>query len=98
MSFSYGDMSHPLISYTSPAALQSSLLRSPPDAVPPVEDLEVVQAELLSLKQKSLERAKKAENDLKAIEVAFKQMRELEKGKAKAFPKVKREPSCAYNL
>ncbi len=88
-------MSQPLVPYTPPVALRSNLLLSPPDSLPPTEELEAVQLELNALKQKALERAKKADDDLKAIEMAIKKMREKAKGKAKAIAKVKREPSCA---
>ena len=91
-------MSHPVLPFTTPAALESSLLRAPPDTIPTipsVDELVKAQHELVQLKAKTLERAKKAENDLKTIEVAFRKMREvLEKGKVKSSAKIKREPSC----
>jgi hypothetical protein len=52
--------------------------------VPPVDELEATQVELLAMKKRALERGKKAERDLKVIEGEMKRMRELEKGKAKA--------------
>lgn len=90
-------MSQPLLPYSFPVKLQSHLLLEPPDTIPPTDELEAAQNELKSLKQKSLERAKKADGDLKAIETAIKKLREREKGKAKAIAKVKREPSCTCN-
>lgn len=92
-------MSHSLEPYTSPLPLPGIVLRQQADGVPSIGELENLQKELVDLRQKALARAKKADNDLKAIEAAFRRMRELEKGKAKAFPKVKREPSCesCYN-
>ena len=91
-------MSQHLVPYTHPAPLRSPSLLNPPDSVPPTDELEAVQAELKALKQRALERAKKADGDLKAIEVAMKKMREKEKGKGKAkvITKVKREPSCTW--
>lgn len=91
-------MSQPIVKYAQPEALTSPLLLSPPEIVPPVDELEKVEQELKTLKQRSLERAKKAEDDLRTIEIAMRKMRELEKGKARAVAKVKREPSCAYNF
>ncbi len=88
-------MAQPIVKYAQPEALASPLLLLPEAAVPPVDELERVEHELKALKQKSLERAKKADGDLRTIEVAMRKMRELEKGKARAPPKVKREPSCA---
>jgi transcriptional adapter 3 len=87
-------MSQPLLPYAVPPKLHSPLLHETPELIPPTDELEAVQNELRQLKQKSLERAKKADGDLKAIEFAIKKLREKEKGKAKAIPKVKREPSC----
>lgn len=77
--------------------LQHPLLLAPPDTVPPVDELEMVQTELRALKNRALERARKADEDLKFIEGAMKRMREQEKGKAKAAAKVKREPSCTFH-
>lgn len=77
--------------------LQHPLLLAPPDTVPPVDELEMVQTELRVLKARALERARKADEDLKFIEGAMKRMREQEKGKAKAAAKVKREPSCTFH-
>lgn len=90
----YVAMSPTLQQYQIPQPLHSSLLLNLSDAVPPTDELEAVHAELGVLRQKALERARKAENDLKTIEAAMKQMKEKEKGKAKVVNKVKREPSC----
>ena len=86
-------MSQPLLPYAVPAKLQSPLLHESPDTIPPTDELEAVQNELKLLKQKSLERARKADGDLKAIEIAIKKLRAREKGKSK----VKREQSCTFN-
>ncbi|KAJ8508168.1 hypothetical protein ONZ45_g9528 [Pleurotus djamor] len=84
-------MSSKLKLFQSPPSLPSSLLKSPPDAVPPTDELETLHSELLQLKQKTLERAKKAGEDLKTIEESFRRMKEREKGKSKAIEKIKRE-------
>ena len=78
--------------------ITSSLLKNPPDAVPPIEELERLQAELKVAKAKALERGRKAEEDLKTIEESMRRMTEKEKGKSKAVDKVKREHECAYDF
>ena len=75
--------------------LLSPLIRDPPDVIPPIDDLEALQAELKLLQQKANERAKKAGNDLKAIEESMRRMKEKEKGKARALEKVRKERACA---
>lgn len=79
--------------------INSALLRNPPDAVPPTGDLESLHAELKLLRERTLERAKKAGEDLKIIEESMRRMKEKEKGKAKALEKVKKERgcTCSYN-
>ena len=93
-------MAHNLTRYNieSHASLRSHLLLNTPDAVPPIDELEAVHAELRALKQKSLERARKAEGDLRVLEGAIKKVRDLERGKAKAHSKVKRESSCTLYI
>jgi transcriptional adapter 3 len=91
-------MSPKLVSYLSPPILRSSILNNPPDNVPPTDELEALQAELKSLKQSSMERARKAREDLKTIEESMRRMKEKEKGKAKATDKVKHERDCESNL
>lgn len=89
-------MSSILSPYSSSPQILSALFREPPDAVPPTDELEALQAELNSLKQKTLERARKAGNDLKTIEESMRRLKEKEKGKSKAVEKVKKERACAY--
>ncbi|KAF7294600.1 hypothetical protein MIND_00996600 [Mycena indigotica] len=74
---------------TSP--IRSAIFKSPPDVVPSVEELESLQEELRQLKTRTLERAKKAGEDLKTIEDSMRRIKEREKGKAKQLEKVKRE-------
>ncbi|KAI0823907.1 histone acetyltransferases subunit 3-domain-containing protein [Trametes gibbosa] len=72
-------------------AIRSSLLHNRPEAVPPTDELEVLHAELTAFKQKSLERARKASDDMRAIEESMRRLKEKEKGKAKALQKAERE-------
>lgn len=74
--------------------INSTLLRNLPDAVPPTGELESLHAELKLLRERTLERAKKAGEDLKMIEESMRRMKEKEKGKAKALEKVKKERGC----
>lgn len=87
-------MSAQLSHYNQPLPPRSSLLRNTPDAIPPTEELDLLHAELTKLKQQSLERAKKAGEDLRTIEESMRRMKEREKGKAKATDKIKRERDC----
>ncbi|KAF8638797.1 hypothetical protein AX17_001856 [Amanita inopinata Kibby_2008] len=84
-------MSAKLFPYTPPPPLRSVLIRNASDTIPPIDDLEQLQSELKLLKQRTLERVKKAGEDLKSIEESMRRMKEKEKGKAKATDKVKRE-------
>ncbi|KAL4065158.1 histone acetyltransferases subunit 3-domain-containing protein [Scleroderma citrinum] len=84
-------MSSKLISYTPPTAIRSPLFKNPPDTVPPTDDLESLHNELKLLRQKSLERVKKAGEDLKTLDESMRRMKEKLKGKAKAMDKVNRE-------
>lgn len=87
-------MSSGVTPYTFPPTIRSSLLKSPTDAIPPTDDLEALQAELRALRQKTLERMKKAGDDIIAIQESFKRLKEKEKGKGKAIEKVKKERDC----
>ncbi|PBK64589.1 hypothetical protein ARMSODRAFT_962122 [Armillaria solidipes] len=80
-----------LTPYASPPPLRSSLLKSPSDAVPPTDDLKGLESELKILRQKLIERSKKASDDMRTIEESMRRMKEIEKGKAKSIEKVKRE-------
>ncbi|KIK96681.1 hypothetical protein PAXRUDRAFT_825704 [Paxillus rubicundulus Ve08.2h10] len=84
-------MSSKLVHYPLPLAVRSSLLKNPSESVPPVDELESLHSELKLLRQKSLERAKKAGEDLKTIEESMKRAKEKIKGKAKAIEKANRE-------
>ncbi|KAG1778387.1 histone acetyltransferases subunit 3-domain-containing protein [Suillus placidus] len=84
-------MSSKLYPYPLPTPTPSPLFKSPSETVPPTDELEKLQAELKILRQKSLERAKRAGEDLKTIEESMRRIKEREKGKAKAVEKVKRE-------
>lgn len=80
--------------YPSPAPIRSGLFKNPPESVPPTDELESLHAELKILKQKTLERAKKAGEDLRIIEESMRRIKEKEKGKARAVEKVKKERGC----
>ncbi|KAG2139060.1 histone acetyltransferases subunit 3-domain-containing protein [Suillus clintonianus] len=84
-------MSSKLLQYPLPPPTRSPLFKNPSDTVPPTDELETLQTELRFLRQKSMERAKRAGEDLKTIEESMRRMKEREKGKAKAVEKVKRE-------
>lgn len=77
-----------------PAPVGSTLIKNPPDGVPPTVDLESLEAELKAYKQAALARSKKAGEDIKTIDESMRRMKEREKGKAKAVEKVKRERDC----
>jgi len=87
-------MSSKLFPYTPPTAIRSPLFKNTPDTLPPTDDLESLHNELKLLRQKSLERAKKAGEDLKTLEESMRRMKEKLKGKAKAMDKVTRERGC----
>ncbi|KAF9265930.1 hypothetical protein L218DRAFT_956900 [Marasmius fiardii PR-910] len=70
--------------------LRSSLLTQPlnKDTVPPIEELESLLSELKVLKQRSVDRAKKAESDVKTAEDSFRRMKEREREKGKGREKL----------
>ncbi|OSD02085.1 hypothetical protein PYCCODRAFT_1435763 [Trametes coccinea BRFM310] len=84
-------MSSSVSPYTALPTIRSSLFHNPPDTVPPTDELEQLHAELSALKQKSLERARKAGDDMRTIEESMRRLKEKEKGKAKALQKAERE-------
>lgn len=84
-------MSSKLFPYSVPSINRSALLKNPSDTVPPTDDLDALHNELKLLRQKSMERAKKAGEDLKTLEESMRRMKEKVKGKAKAVEKVNRE-------
>lgn len=91
-------MSAIVIQYSVQPAIRSTLLKNQPDALPLTEDLVGLQDELKLAKQRSLERAKKAGDDLRTIEESMRRLKEKEKGKGKAIDKVKKERGCMYYL
>ncbi|KAF9228852.1 hypothetical protein BS17DRAFT_840855 [Gyrodon lividus] len=84
-------MSSKLAPYPLPSVVRSSLLKNPSEAVPPLDELDLLHSELKLLRQKSLERAKKAGEDLKTIEESMRRAKEKVKGKAKAIERANRE-------
>jgi transcriptional adapter 3 len=89
-------MSSPLTQYSQVHPFRSRTVKSTPDAVPPTEELEALQADLKELRRHTLERAKKADGDLRTIEDSMRRLKEKEKGKAKEVEKTRRE--CASLL
>ncbi|KIK52091.1 hypothetical protein GYMLUDRAFT_233775 [Collybiopsis luxurians FD-317 M1] len=86
--------SKPFTSYPLPTPLRSSLFKSTNDgAVPPIEELEALQAELKNLKTRTLEKARRAGEDMKVLDEGMKRMKEkAKKGKEREVKeKVKRE-------
>ncbi|KAJ3570323.1 hypothetical protein NP233_g4477 [Leucocoprinus birnbaumii] len=77
--------------YQLPDSNPSALFKHISDAVPSVEELERIQSDLRMLRQRAMDRAKKAGEDLKTIEESMRRMKEKEKGKLKAVDKIKRE-------
>lgn len=90
-------MSSSVSQYTPLPPIRSSLFALPPDTIPPADELEQLQLELQAFKDKSLERARKAGDDIRIIEETMRRLKEKEKekGKAKAIQKVERERACA---
>lgn len=87
-----------LIPYQIPDTYPSALLKNTPDAVPSVDELERIHSELKLLKQRAIDRAKKAGEDLKTIEESMRRMKEKEKGKLKVIDKIKRERDCTLGF
>jgi len=90
-------MTSKLSSFQNPASLRSHLFKHPPDAVPSIEDLEALQTELKLARQKSAERARKAEEDLRHIQDSMRRMVEKEKGKSRILDRVKRERGRVFS-
>lgn len=91
-------MASKLSSFHPPVAISTALLKNGPNDVPSIEELERLQTELVQAKQRAMERARKAGEDLRTIEESMRRMTEREKGKYKAIEKVKRERDCRYIL
>jgi transcriptional adapter 3 len=89
-------MSSLLTQYPQVHPFRSRTAKNTPDAVPPTEELEALQTDLIELRRHTLERAKKADDDLRTIEESMRRLKEREKGKAKVVEKMKRE--CASLL
>ncbi|RPD59303.1 hypothetical protein L226DRAFT_536321 [Lentinus tigrinus ALCF2SS1-7] len=84
-------MSSSVSPYAALPPIRSSLFHNPPDTLPPADELDVLRLELEVLKAQSLERAKKAGDDIRTIEESMRRLKEKEKGKAKAIQKAERE-------
>ncbi|PFH53570.1 hypothetical protein AMATHDRAFT_73369 [Amanita thiersii Skay4041] len=84
-------MSAKLSPYSHPPSLRSALIKNVSDAIPQIDDLEQLQAELKIIRQYTLDTVRKAGEDQKIIDESLRRMREKEKGKAKQIDKIKRE-------
>ncbi|TFK87699.1 hypothetical protein K466DRAFT_490366 [Polyporus arcularius HHB13444] len=84
-------MSSSVSPYAALPPIRSSLFHNPPDTLPPADELEILRLELEAFKAQSLERAKKAGDDIRTIEESMRRLKEKEKGKAKAIQKAERE-------
>ncbi|KAJ3747229.1 hypothetical protein DFH05DRAFT_785222 [Lentinula detonsa] len=87
--------------YPIPTQLRSSLFKNPIDGVvPPIDELEALHAELNNLKARTMEKARRAGEDLKVLEEGMRRMKErAKKGKEREVKeKVKRERDCQFLL
>jgi|SRR5579863_3826205 len=89
-------MSSSLVQFPTIRPFRSQIVKNTPDAVPPTEELEALETDLIELRQLTWERAKKADDDLRTIEESMRRLKEKEKGKAKLVEKMKRE--CALSF
>jgi transcriptional adapter 3 len=87
-------MSSSLVQFPPVLPFRPQIVKNTPDTIPPTEELQALEADLKELRQHTLERAKKADDDLRTIEESIRRLKEREKGKAKAIERAKRE--CAY--
>jgi transcriptional adapter 3 len=76
-------MSSSLVQFPTVHPFRSQIVKNTPDAVPPTEELETLQTDLIELRQLTLEHAKKADDDLRTIEESMRRLKEKGKGKAK---------------
>lgn len=90
----HDDMAAKLSPFHSPLPFRSHLIKNTPDLVPSIDELEALQSELKSYKQKCVERARKAEDGIRTIEDSMRRMSEREKGKFKSVDRIKRERDC----
>ncbi|KAF9077773.1 histone acetyltransferases subunit 3-domain-containing protein [Rhodocollybia butyracea] len=86
--------SKPFTPYPLPTPLRSSLFKNPTDGVvPPIDELEALHEELKNLKTRTMEKARRAGEDMKVLEEGMRRMKErAKKGKEReGKEKVKRE-------
>jgi transcriptional adapter 3 len=84
-------MSSSLVPYPSVHPFRSRIVKSTSNVIPPTEDLEVLRAELTKLLQDTLERARKADEDLRTIQESMRKLEEREESKAELVERTKRE-------
>ncbi|KIJ07671.1 hypothetical protein PAXINDRAFT_120846 [Paxillus involutus ATCC 200175] len=87
-----------LVHYSLPLVVRSLLLKNPPEDVPLVDELESLHSELNLLRQKSLERAKKAGEDLRTIEQYFAYLKYATWSKEHAIEKINWKRRCTSFL
>ncbi|KAN0141056.1 Histone acetyltransferases subunit 3 domain containing protein [Lactarius tabidus] len=84
-------MSSSLVQFPPVPPFRPQIVKNTPDNIPPTEELQALEADLNELRLHTLERAKKADDDLRTIEESLRRLKEREKGKAKAIERAKRE-------
>ena len=77
---------------------RSPLAKHQPELIPSIDELENLQSDLNMARQRTLDRRRKAVDDVRIIEESIRRMTEKEKGKSKAVDKVKRERDCMFVL
>lgn len=87
-------MSSGLSSYGPPPTIRSTLFKNPSDGIPSTDELEALKADLKLFKDKTMERARKAQEDIRMIEESMRRLKEREKGKAKASGPPRKERAC----
>lgn len=89
-------MSSGVSPYGVPLTIRSTLFKNPSDGIPSTDELDMLRADLKLFQEKTLERARKAQEDIRIIEESMRRLKEREKGKAKASGPVKKERACEW--
>lgn len=87
-------MSSGISPYGAPLPIRSALFKNPSDGIPSTDELETLRSDLKLFQEKTMERARKAQEDIRIIEESMRRLKEREKGKAKAPGPVKKERAC----
>ena len=91
-------MASRLSAFPQPHLFRSPLIKHRPELVPSIDELEHLLSELKVVRQRAMDRRRKAADDVRIIEESIRRMTEKEKGKSKAVDKVKRERDCMLVL